>query len=178
MSSRVISDPNSESRLVLHTKWEKLKLLISLSWKIDFLQMTSNIGKLYTIGKNILSQVWIWDRYLKIRLHLTRIYLQSFCFCTKNHADDLGTFIRNRGYHVEEELELNELVPKSAVKSGRRPSFSHCEEMTSYTCHFPPHHQWLSDNESWPQPFSPFWACWTDACVKSVAGVGQSRMCC
>ena len=47
--------------------------------KYDFLRTTSNVAKLYTIGKDSSSRVWIWDRYLKIRFCLARIHLQSFC---------------------------------------------------------------------------------------------------
>ena len=33
--------------------------------KCDFLQMTSNIGILHTVGKYFLIRIWIWDHYLK-----------------------------------------------------------------------------------------------------------------
>ena len=40
--------------------------------------MTPNISKLNTIGKHFSLWVWIQDYYIKIRLRLARIYLQSF----------------------------------------------------------------------------------------------------
>ena len=48
----MVSNPNSESRLA-HTKQDKVLIVnfIDCLEKCDFLQMTSNIGILYTVGK-------------------------------------------------------------------------------------------------------------------------------
>ena len=48
----------------------------SLSQKnVIFLQITSNISKLYTVEMYFLSRVWIQNRHLKIRFCLARIHL-------------------------------------------------------------------------------------------------------
>ena len=80
------------------------------SRKSDFLQTTLNIDKLYTVGKNFSSRVWIRDLYLKIRLRLARIHLQSFRFWMKKHANVPRTFIGNGDYHLEEEALLSILA--------------------------------------------------------------------
>ena len=50
MSPRVISNPNSKSRLALHAKRDKLKLEFFIVYlkKCDFLQTTPSMGKLYS----------------------------------------------------------------------------------------------------------------------------------
>ena len=76
MSSEVVLDPDSESQLGLHKNWGKVfKLSIHrLSWKTWlFVQKTSNIDLLHTVGKHFLSRVWIQDFYLKMKLCLARI---------------------------------------------------------------------------------------------------------
>ena len=65
----------------------------SLSRKCYFLQTTSNIAKLYTVGNHFLSWVWIWDRYVKIRLSLIRINLDSLCL-HRNTCQQSGHFRR------------------------------------------------------------------------------------
>ena len=75
--------------------------------------MISNIGKLDTIGKKILSWVWTRYHYLKIRICLTRIYLQSF----------LLHIIVYQQYHLEEEDEFSRMAPSLAIKTGWKPSF-------------------------------------------------------
>ena len=60
--------------------------------------MTSNIGKLYTIGNNFLSQVWIRDRYVKIWPLLAWIHMQSLSFLYEN------TCQRSRHFHREQRV--------------------------------------------------------------------------
>ena len=55
--------------------------------------MTPNIGKSYVIEKHFLLQVWIWNRYLKIRLYLAWILVQS-SDCTKKKCQWFGHFHR------------------------------------------------------------------------------------
>ena len=81
--------------------------------------MTSNIGNLHIVENHFSSRVWIQDHYLKIRLRLTRIHLQSFCFCTEICADNPDTFVKNKGYHFDEDAEMNLLGPKNGGESGR-----------------------------------------------------------
>ena len=96
MSLGVVSIPNFESWLVLHTKWCKLKLAISTDClkKHDFSQMTSNIDILYTVKNHFSSWIWIQDRYLKIRLRLARINCQSFVILHGNVYWRSGHFHR------------------------------------------------------------------------------------
>ena len=60
-------DFDFECRLALHAKRDTIKLTFFTVFleKRDFLQMTSNIGKLYTVENHFLPQLTIWDRYLK-----------------------------------------------------------------------------------------------------------------
>ena len=46
------------------------------------------------------------DRYLKVKLCLARIHLQSFYFYTMR-VDDPGTFIKKEWYHFEGEVEMS-----------------------------------------------------------------------
>ena len=94
--------------------------------KCNFLQMILNIGKLYTIGKHFSSQVWIRDRYLKIKICLAWIHLQSSCFFMEKCAENSGTFVGNGGYHLEEKVEMNLLEPGNGGESIRRTAFEHC----------------------------------------------------
>ena len=43
--------------------------------------------------------------------------LVKFHFCTKICVDDLGIFVGNRGYHLEEGSVLRILIPKLATKA-------------------------------------------------------------
>ena len=71
--------------------------------------MEPNKGKLYVIRKYFSSQILIWSRYLKIRLRLAQIYLQS---STRKHANDLDIFVGNGVYHFEEEVKMSYLGPR------------------------------------------------------------------
>ena len=96
-----------------------------------------NISKLYTIRKYFSSRGWIQDRYLKIRLLLARIHLQSFYFCTEMRANDPSTFTENRGYHLKEGVEMNLLGPRTNSESGRRMAFERCyAEAPSRAAHY------------------------------------------
>ena len=120
------------------TRWTLIVNVINCLKKVTFLQMASNIGKLYIVRKNFLSRVWIRDRHLKIRLCLAQINLQSFNFCTEIRADDPSTFFVNERYHFEEEVKRNLLAPSLAIRIGRKPLFHCCEEMVAIHTHDPP----------------------------------------
>ena len=45
-------------------------------------------------------------------------------FCTKMHADDPGTFVRNKGYHFEEEAKMSVLGPWTSSGSCKRRCFA------------------------------------------------------
>ena len=62
--------------------------------KRDFLQTILNIGILYTVGNNFSPRVWIWDRYLKIRLRLAKIIWQSLSLLHRNVCRRSGHFRR------------------------------------------------------------------------------------
>ena len=64
--------------------------------KCNFLQTTSNIGKLYIVEKYFSSWVWIRNRYLKIRLRLAQINLQSLSFLHGNACLWSGHFLLER----------------------------------------------------------------------------------
>ena len=79
--------------------------------------MTPNIGKLYIVRKYFSSPLWIWDRYLKIKL-----WLGSMCKVsdyTKIHVKDQGTFVEKRGHHLEGDITLNHLAQRMGGGSGR-----------------------------------------------------------
>ena len=81
----------------------KIKLAIYiLSRKVwfFFLQTTSNIGILYTVENYFSPWVWIQDRYLKIRLHLARIYWQSFSISHEK------VYQQSRHFHRERKILL------------------------------------------------------------------------
>ena len=63
-------------------------------------------------------------------LHLVRIYWQSFIISREKVYRQLGTFVVNRGYHYNEEVERNLWASRTAVKNGWRKSFHRHEEMT------------------------------------------------
>ena len=69
--------------------------------------MTPNIGILYTIGKKISPQIYIRDRYLKIRLCLAQINCQNFVILHEKRANNLDNFVTNKGYHYDKEIERN-----------------------------------------------------------------------
>ena len=78
----VVSDPDSEFCLALHAKRDKTFNFQFTNYleKCEFLQTTSNIDILYTVGKYFSSRVWIWDLYRKIMLHLAQIDWQKLSF--------------------------------------------------------------------------------------------------
>ena len=88
--------------------------------KRDFLYMTSNIDKLYTVGKHFLSRVWIWNRHLKIRLRLAWIYLQNFSFLHKNTCRQSGHFLQEQRIPFDKEVQINLLGPKNGSENGQR----------------------------------------------------------
>ena len=51
-------------------------------------------------------------------------------FCTKIHANDPGTFVKNEGYYFEEEVKVNFLRPKNGGENGEQMAF-HCSEYTA-----------------------------------------------
>ena len=89
------------------------------------LQTTSNIEILYTIGNYFSSWLRIWDHYFKIRLGLSWINVKVSPFYTEIYAIDLGTFVVNGGYHLKEQVVLNTMTPRIAVKNGHWPAFEY-----------------------------------------------------
>ena len=87
-SPKMVSNLDSKSLLFLHAKWGKVLTINFIDYleKYDFLQTTSNIGKLYTIGKHFSLWVWIQHRYLKIRLYLAQINWKNLSFLCENEC--------------------------------------------------------------------------------------------
>ena len=109
------------------------------------MQTTSNISILYTVGKYFLSRVWIWDRYLKIRLCLTWINWQSLSFLHEKACLRSGHFRRERRVPLWRGRQNNWLTPSLAVKSRQwmaehdgEPQPSHVWPIAAVGGHLPP----------------------------------------
>lgn len=59
------------------------------------------------------------------------------------HANDLNTFIKNRGYHLEEKVKMSKMTSRLAIKTHRRPPFFAGAEAA--TLRAPP----PSNNDDW-----------------------------
>ena len=92
-------------------------------------------------------------------------------FAIEKCADDPGTFVSNRGYHCDEEVERNLLVPSSAVKNGWRSSF-HCRGETVTTRTHAPLNVgvWAAVelNPARSTSFELDWAARVDVCATAV----------
>ena len=121
MSLGIISVLDFESWLTLYAKRGTIKLAFSRIFleKYDFLQNTPNIGILYTIGNHFSSRLWIRDLYLKIRLCLAQIQWQSFAISHGKACRQSGHFRRDRGYHLEEQVEMSTLASRTASGLAR-----------------------------------------------------------
>ena len=79
MSLKVVSDFDFESRLALHAKRCKLKLIISTVYlkKCNFLHTESNIGNIYTISKISKNLLIFQGSRVEIRRCLARKWSES-----------------------------------------------------------------------------------------------------
>ena len=91
-----------------------------VSKKRDFLQTTRNLDILYTVGKYFSSEVWIWDRYLKIRPRFSRIHPQSLSFLHKNVCRQSGHLRHKRRVPFWLGVKRNLLGPRNNNENGRR----------------------------------------------------------
>ena len=116
--------------------------------------MTSNIDILYTVGKYFSPQLRIWDRYIKIRLYLTRINWQCFAILHK------------KSHRWSEQFRLEQRVP---LQQGGR------EELIG--THFG-HQNWPKDGgghwEAMPCHFAILWRPSYGICGELKIGTRQS----
>ena len=112
--------------MVLYTKRDKgfNCQFVDCLKKHDFLQKTSNIDILYTIGKYFFPLVWIRYRYFKIRLYLARINWQSLSLLHKKVCRRSGHFCREWRVLLEqggqEELFGTHLGYQNWPENGKR----------------------------------------------------------
>ena len=90
------------------------------------------------------------------------------------HSNDLNTFIKNKGYHLEEEVEMSCFGPRTSLEVAREWRLNTEKKWRPpRVLHAPP--LWrLGCCRAAPKDFKAFWVCLASACSKPTVGGGCS----